>query len=62
MKPEEIAYYYEIGTLGGFSTQLMNLICKADIPNRERIGFAFPEYIKAYKLWFHKPDGWKDFT
>ena len=58
MKPNEIAYFYEKGTLGGFSTSLMNLICKADPINKARIQIAFPEYIEAYELWFNKPEGW----
>ena len=58
MDPKEIAYYYEAGTLGSFSTKLMDLICAADIPNKDRIAKAFPEYIEAYYLWFHKPAGW----
>ena len=58
MYPQEIAYYYEIGTLGNFSTRLMDLICIADTPNRDRIKQAFPEYIRAYDYWFSKPEGW----
>jgi hypothetical protein len=58
MKPNEIAYYYEKGTLGSFSTNLMNLFGKADIQNRLRLELAFPEYAKAYELWFYKPEGW----
>ena len=58
MKPQEIACYYELGTLGGFSTRLMNLISVADLGNKARIGIAFPEYIEAYELWFYKPKLW----
>ena len=58
MKPQEIAYFYEVGTLGGFSTQLMNLFGKADIGNKYRLAQAFPEYAEAYDLWFYKPEGW----
>jgi len=58
MAPQEIAFYYEKGTLGGFSTKLMDTICIADTFNRNRIKLAFPEYIRAYELWFSKPKGW----
>ena len=60
MKPEEIAHYYEVGTLGSFSTGLMNLFCKADTLNKVRLGIAFPEYEESYSLWFYKPEGWND--
>jgi len=62
MSPQEIAYFYEIGTLGGFSTQLMDLFGKADTTNRLRLSQAFPEYEKAYNLWFYKPEGWDNFN
>jgi len=54
MEPEEIAGYYESGSLGSFSTALMNLICKADSVNRQRIESAFPEYIEAYNIWYNQ--------
>ena len=60
MKPEEIAHYYEVGTLGSFSTGLMDLFNKADTMNRIRLGIVFPEYKEAYRLWFYKPEGWND--
>ena len=44
----EIAKYFEIGTLGGFSTDLMRLFGKADTQNRLRLEQAFPEYAEAY--------------
>jgi len=61
MKPKEIAYYYELGTLGSFSMTLMDLFGKADTGNQFRLASAFPEYYEAYLLWYKKPKGWKDF-
>ena len=58
MKPQEIALYYENGTLGSFSTKLMDLFGTADMLNKARLTAAFPEYMEAYLLWFHKPEGW----
>jgi hypothetical protein len=58
MTPNEIAYFYEIGTLGSFSTDLMRLFGKADIQNKAKLAQAFPKYAKAYELWFYKPEGW----
>jgi hypothetical protein len=56
--PNEIAYYYEINRLGGFSTDLMRLFGRADTQNRAKLEEAFPEYAEAYRLWFYKPEGW----
>lgn len=50
--PEDIARHYEAGLLGSFSTALMDLFGKADIENKRKLQVAFPEYAKAYKIWF----------
>ena len=60
MTPKEIAYFYEAGSLGSFSTALMNLFCKANTSNKARLAAAFPEYAEAYRLWFYRPKGWND--
>lgn len=52
MTPKEIARFYEAGTLGSFSTKLMDLIGYADTINKAKIAIAFPEYVQAYELWF----------
>ena len=52
MEPTDIARYYNAGTLGGFSTALMDLIGRADTDNKYKLSLVFPEYIEAYKLWF----------
>jgi len=58
MTPNEIVKYYEIGSLGSFSTSLFELFMKADNTNKLKLAFSFPEYYEAYQLWFHKPEGW----
>jgi len=58
LTPNEIAKYYEAGTLGSFSTGLMQLFMKADNQNKQKLAISFPEYYEAYNLWFHKPEGW----
>jgi len=52
MTPEEIVKYYNVGTLGSFSTALFELFMKADNSNRFKLALSFPEYHEAYKLWF----------
>ena len=42
----------EADKLGSFSTNLMNLIGKADDKNKARIESIFPEYVEAYNLWY----------
>lgn len=34
-----------------FSAQLLRLIAKADLENREKIRSAFPEHVEAYERW-----------
>lgn len=34
-----------------FGAQLLRLICKADLSNRERIRRGFPEEVGAYESW-----------
>ncbi len=53
MTSNEIALYYENGTLGSFSTTLMNLIAKADVVNKQKLEQVFPEYVEAYYLWYN---------
>ena len=60
MSAKEIAKYYHLGTLGSFSTSLMELFMKADTVNQIKLASVFPEYYDAYKLWFYKPEGWDD--
>jgi len=50
--PEEMAMYYNSGTLGGFSTKLMDLIGFADIENRKKLKEAFPRHFEGWRLWF----------
>jgi len=52
MTPLEIAQHQENGSLGSFSTKLMNLIESADIYNKLKIAQCFPEYIEAYNIWY----------
>jgi len=52
MTSEEIARYYESGSLGSFSTALIDLIQKADSTNKQKIKLAFPEYIEAWNIWY----------
>jgi len=49
---KDIARYYNLGTLGSFGMALMDLICKADIENKLKIGMVYPEYLEAHNLWF----------
>jgi len=58
MEPYEIADHYDRGTLGSFSTGLMDLFGKADSNNKVRLGVCFTEYYEAYNLWFYKLEGW----
>jgi len=51
MTPKKIARYYEAGTLGSFSTTLMDLIGKADYNHKLKIKIIFPEYVEAYDLY-----------
>jgi len=60
MTPKEIAMYYNSGTLGSFSTKLMDLFGIADLGNRAVLAAAFPLYAEAWELWFHKPEGWNN--
>jgi hypothetical protein len=52
--PENIVKYYEAGTLGSFSTALLELFMKADEVNKLKLSLAFPEHYEAYKLWYNK--------
>lgn len=38
-----------------FTTQLLNLIGKADDENLERLRIAFPETVRAWQDWFTSP-------
>ena len=53
MTPQDIALYYNRGTLGSFSQSLMDLFCRADSQNKIKLGVAYPEYYEAYYLWFN---------
>jgi hypothetical protein len=52
--PENIVKYYEAGTLGSFSTALLELFMKADGENKLKLSLVFPEHYEAYKLYFYK--------
>lgn len=56
MTAKEIAQYYRAGTLGSFSTGLMDLIGKADVENRVKLAVVYPEYLHAHMIWFNGDD------
>lgn len=58
MDPHDMARYYNSGTLGSFSTKLIELFTYADLSNQATLRQAFPIHWEAYQLWFHKPEGW----
>ena len=35
-----------------FSAELLRLIAKADLENRERLRLAFPDHVEAYEAWY----------
>jgi hypothetical protein len=39
-----------------FGAQLLRLIARADIPNREALRLGYPEEVEAYERWFYKED------
>lgn len=44
-KAERKLYEWQYGTLGSFSTQLYNLISKADTKNLEKLTLAYPDEV-----------------
>jgi hypothetical protein len=36
-----------------FTAQLLRLIAKADLSNREKLRLGFPEVVEAYEKWFN---------
>ncbi len=50
--PEDIVKYYKAGTLGSFSTKLFELFMLADSMNKIKLASVFPEYYKAYMIWY----------
>lgn len=52
--PQNLCKYYIAGTLGSFSTALIELFMKADTENQQKLAEAFPRHYKAYLLWYYK--------
>lgn len=42
-----------------FSAELIRLIAKADLGNRERIRKGFPEHVSAFEDWYFGMGVWK---
>lgn len=42
-------YYFHIGVLGSFMTNLFKLIGNADEANKYRLSLGFPEHVEAFK-------------
>ena len=36
-----------------FSAELLRLIAKADLTNRDKLRQVFPEHVEAYEKWFN---------
>jgi len=36
-----------------FSAELLRLIAKADLTNRDKLRQVFPEHLEAYEKWFN---------
>ena len=55
----ELAWDFESGRRGEtwFSAQLFHLIIKADLANRARLAYGFPEYVAFVEAWNRTENG-----
>lgn len=57
-KWQTIAIKWQFHMLSGYFSLLMQQIAKADADNIERLRLGFPDHVKAYELYYSKPEWW----